>query len=212
MRVDEYDVIILDCDGVIFNSNSLKIDAFRRVLSQYSTRKVEDFINYFKNNFGTSRYSLVKVFIEYFLKEEFDEIKYNDILKRYGQECVGLYKDAEFTDHLIEFLDKYKYKNQYLYVASGGDDSELKSVFIQRNIAQYFKGIYGSPVKKTEIVRSICNQNSNKRVLMIGDAKSDMLASKDNGIDFIFMKDFSTSQEMKEDAGLITIDNLGDLL
>ena len=47
---------------------------------------------------------------------------------------------------------------------------------------------------------------------MIGDAKSDMLASKDNGIDFIFMKDFSTSQEMKEDAGLITIDNLGDLL
>jgi phosphoglycolate phosphatase-like HAD superfamily hydrolase len=103
-------------------------------------------------------------------------------------------------------------QNQYLYVASGGDDSELKSVFIQRNIAQYFKGVYGSPVKKTEIVRSICNQNSNKRVLMIGDAKSDMLASKDNGIDFIFMKDFSTSQEMKEDAGLITIDNLGDLL
>ena len=103
-------------------------------------------------------------------------------------------------------------QNQYLYVASGGDDSELKCVFIQRNIAQYFKGVYGSPVKKTEIVRSICNQNSNKRVLMIGDAKSDMLASKDNGIDFIFMKDFATSQEMKEDAGLITIDNLGDLL
>ena len=210
MYVAGYDVIILDCDGVIFNSNSLKIDAFRRVLSQYSTRIVEDFINYFKNNFGTSRYSLVKVFIEYFLKEEFDEIKYNDILKRYGQECVGLYKDAEFTGHLIEFLNKYK--NQYLYVASGGDDLELKSVFIQRNIAQYFKGVYGSPVKKTEIVRNICNQSPNKRILMIGDAKSDMLASKDNGIDFIFMKDFSTSQEMKEDAGLITIDNLGDLL
>ena len=45
MYVAGYDVIILDCDGVIFNSNSLKIDAFRRVLSQYSTRKVEDFIN-----------------------------------------------------------------------------------------------------------------------------------------------------------------------
>ena len=210
MYVAGYDVIILDCDGVIFNSNSLKIDAFRRVLSQYSTRKVEDFINYFKNNFGTSRYSLVKVFIESFLKEEFDEIKYNDILKRYGQEFVGLYKDAEFTGHLIEFLNKYK--NQYLYVASGGDDLELKSVFIQRNIAQYFKGVYGSPVKKTEIVRNICNQSPNKRILMIGDAKSDMLASKDNGIDFIFMKDFSTSQEMKEDVGLITIDNLGDLL
>ena len=210
MRVDEYDVIILDCDGVIFNSNFLKIDAFRRVLRQYSARIVEDFINYFKNNFGTSRYSLVRVFIKSFLKEEFDEIKYNDILKRYGQECVGLYKDAEFTGHLIEFLNKYK--NQYLYVASGGDDLELKSVFIQRNIAQYFKGIYGSPVKKTEIVRNICNQNPNKRILLIGDAKSDMLASKDNGIDFIFMKDFSTSQEMKEDAGLITIDNLGDLL
>ncbi len=210
MHIDEYDVIILDCDGVIFDSNSLKIDAFRKVLSQYNARVVKDFISYFKNNFGTSRYSLVKVFIEFFLKEEFDEIKYKDILKRYGQECVDLYKDAEFTVHLIEFLNKHK--NKYLYVASGGDDLELKSVFIQRHIAQYFKGIYGSPVQKTEIVRNICNQNLNKRILMIGDAKSDMLASQDNDIDFIFMKDFSASQEMKEDVGLTTIDNLGRLL
>jgi len=210
MHVNEYDVIILDCDGVIFNSNYLKIDAFRKVLSQYNKRIVEEFIDYFENNFGTSRYSLVKVFIESFLKEEFEENKYKVILKHYGQECIHLYKDAEFTGQLIEFLNKYK--NQYLYVASGGDDLELKSVFIQRNIAQYFKGIYGSPVKKTEIVRNICNQNPNKRMLMIGDAKSDMLASKDNDIDFIFMKDFSTSQEMKADAGLIAIANLGDLL
>ena len=128
MHVDGYDVIILDCDGVIFDSNSLKIDAFRRVLSQYSTRIVEDFINYFKNNFGTSRYSLVKVFIEYFLKEEFDEIKYNDILKRYGQECVGLYKDAEFTDHLIEFLDKYKYKN-YLSRKERNEEINKKNTY-----------------------------------------------------------------------------------
>jgi HAD superfamily hydrolase (TIGR01549 family) len=210
MHIDEYDVIILDCDGVIFNSNSLKIDAFRRVLSQYGTMEIEGFINYFKSNFGTSRYSLVKVFIESFLKEEYDDIKYKDILRRYGEECVGLYKDAKFTSYLIDFLNKYN--NQCLYVASGSDGLELRSVFIQRNIAKYFKSIYGSPIKKTEIVRNICKQNFNKRILMIGDAKSDMLASKDNDIDFIFMKDFSTSQEMKENTRLMTIDNLGCLL
>jgi len=210
MSINDYEVIILDCDGVIFDSNSLKIDAFRKVLERYDAKVVEEFINYFKNNFGTSRYSLAKVFIEIFLKEEFDENKYRDILERYGQECVNLYQDAKFTDDLIKFLNKHQ--DKYLYVASGGDDLELKKVFIQRGIVQYFKGIYGSPTQKSELVENICNQNADKKILMIGDAKSDLLASRVNGIDFIFMKDFSTSQEMKDDMELISINNLGYLL
>jgi phosphoglycolate phosphatase-like HAD superfamily hydrolase len=47
---------------------------------------------------------------------------------------------------------------------------------------------------------------------MIGDAMSDMLAAKESSIDFIFMSDYSTSDEMKQDKSLKTIKNLGDLI
>ncbi len=30
MNLKKYDLIILDCDGVIFNSNLLKIEAFKK--------------------------------------------------------------------------------------------------------------------------------------------------------------------------------------
>ena len=210
MKLGEYGVIILDCDGVIFDSNLLKINAFRKALCQYDPAIVEDFINYFKNNFGASRYRLLEVFVESFLGEKFNQDKYSNILRCYAQECVELYKSADFTSRLVEFLDQHKGKT--LYIASGSDGLELENVFVYRGIAQYFKGIYGSPVAKTEIVGRICSRHPNEKILMIGDAKSDMVASNDNGIDFIFMRRFSTSQEMRENTNVISVDDLGDFL
>jgi beta-phosphoglucomutase-like phosphatase (HAD superfamily) len=35
MILDTYDVIILDCDGVIFDSNLLKVEAFKKALHHY---------------------------------------------------------------------------------------------------------------------------------------------------------------------------------
>ena len=76
MNLEKYEIIILDCDGVIFDSNHLKLDAFRDALSKFHKDTVDDFIKYFKNNFGTSRHHLIKVFIGEFLKQEFDEKLY----------------------------------------------------------------------------------------------------------------------------------------
>ena len=47
---------------------------------------------------------------------------------------------------------------------------------------------------------------------MIGDAKSDILAANESKIDFIFMSDYSTSEELKKDKSLSSIENLGDLI
>ena len=47
---------------------------------------------------------------------------------------------------------------------------------------------------------------------MIGDAESDYLASKDNNIDFIFMRSFSTNNDIEHKLRLSGIDNLGELI
>jgi HAD superfamily hydrolase (TIGR01549 family) len=208
MNLNEYEIIILDCDGVIFDSNTLKLDAFRDALNDFGKDLVEEFIEYFKNNFGTSRYHLVRVFIEEFLKQEFDEILYQDILKKYGQNCVALYEKSNTTKDFLRFIDTYK--NKKLFVASGSDQEELRIVFKNRELAKYFVCIFGSPIKKSEIVKEIVTLNTN--AVMIGDAKSDILAAKENKIDFIFMSDYSTNDEMKEDISLNRINNLGELV
>jgi HAD superfamily hydrolase (TIGR01549 family) len=208
MKLDKYETIILDCDGVIFDSNNLKLDAFRDALNNFDKNLVEDFIEYFRNNFGTSRYHLVKVFIEEFLKQDFDEKLYQDILIKYSQNCVVLYEKSDMTKEFLKFIEIYK--NKKLFVASGSDQEELRTVFKNRDIDKYFISIFGSPRKKFDIITDIVS--SNKNGVMIGDAMSDMLAAKESSIDFIFMSDYSTSDEMKQDKSLKTIKNLGDLI
>jgi len=209
-KLDRYSCIILDCDGVIFDSNLLKLEAFKNIFIKYDIKLVDKFIEYFKNNFGTSRYSLVKIFIEDYLKVEFSEKLYHTLLKDYGKQCIELYNKANLTNSFIEFLKKNKDKK--MYVASGSDELELNIVFRQRNISYYFEKVYGSPSKKKYLVKAICDKNKGKNVVMIGDAKADYLAAKENKIDFIFMSDYSVSDEMKNDNRLISIKNFGDLI
>ena len=189
MNLDDYDVIILDCDGVVFNSNLLKAEAFKKALKSYDNEIVNKFIIYFKNNFGSSRYHFVKYFIEKLLNIPFNEKINNDILNAYGQNCIQLYKKSELTEYFLEFLMKYRDKR--LYIASGGDELELNSIFKEKQINQYFREILGSPKKKTDLVKHILVDNKDKNTIMIGDAKSDLMASMENEIDFIFMSQYS---------------------
>ena len=53
MNLMKYDLIILDCDGVIFNSNLLKIEAFKVSLEDFDNKAVLSFIEYLKKNFGS---------------------------------------------------------------------------------------------------------------------------------------------------------------
>ena len=140
MNLNNYSTIILDCDGVIFDSNHLKIDAFREALSLFDQEIVEEFTCYVKANFGTSRFYLIKVFLKDFLKIDFQKTIYQNILNAYSQNCISLYDQAKLTRGFTEFVTKYRDKK--LYVASGSDQSELRRVFEKRGIDQYFSKIF----------------------------------------------------------------------
>jgi len=150
MNIERYNSIILDCDGVIFDTNNLKLEAFRKVLCGFDDQVVNNFIKYFRENFGTSRYELTRVFIEDFLGFECSKELFDEILARYGDECLRLYQKASLTKGFLEFVDKYK--NKRIFIASGGDETELKTVFKNRGLDCLFVDILGSPKKKAEIV------------------------------------------------------------
>lgn len=208
MNLDTYETIILDCDGVILDSNYLKLDAFRDALSEFDGLVVEKFIDYFKNNFGTSRYHLIKVFIVDFLKQEFDADLYHKIINKYSRHCVVLYQKANLTKDFLKFIERYKNKN--IFVASGSAQEELREVFRNRDMDKYFIDVFGSPTKKTEIVKNIIT--TYKNAVMIGDSKSDMLAAKESNVDFIFMKKYCTNENMNKIKDLWCINSLGDLI
>ena len=63
----------------------------------------------------------------------------------------------------------------------------MNEIAEKRGISDYFIVIYGSPERKTSIVKSIINENKliNSETVFFGDAISDYRAAQDNNIDFI---------------------------
>lgn len=196
LQFSDYDVVIFDCDGVILNSNTLKIEAMRNALFSVKLAEVEveKCTAFFAENFGKSRFYHIDYFANHLLniKEESVEQFKTQLLANYSQQCKSLYLVADVTPFIIALMNKSAATH---YVASGSEQEELRSVFKQRQLDSHFNAIYGSPDKKTDLVTRILNKHPKAKAVMIGDAVSDLEAAKDNNIDFIFYRPLSNVKE-----------------
>jgi len=199
----EYDLLIFDCDGVILNSNTLKIEAMRNALiaSGLSAIEVESCTSFFQNNFGKSRFYHIDHFAQNIINVESSTIGQfkENLLTSYSKQCKSLYLLAELTPFVIDVLTK---STASKYVASGSEQEELRGVFHQRKLDIHFKEILGSPEKKVNHVTNILAKQPSSRAVMIGDAVSDLEAAKDNNIDFIFYSPFSNVEDKMRDLCL----------
>lgn len=205
-----YDVYIFDCDGVILDSNQLKIEAMKSALADLSfpEKEVEQCVTYFANNFGRSRFHHVDIFVQDILqieKGKQKEIK-EHILSAYSLKCKDLYLSANLTPNFIDMIVALNGKK---YVASGSEQSELRDIFHTRGLEQYFTGIFGSPTSKAELVKNILDKEPDKRAVMIGDAISDLEAAKINKIDFIAYLPFSN---VKDKLTSLSLENNSPIL
>ncbi|MGE6121169.1 HAD family hydrolase [Aeromonas media] len=196
--IHDYDLYIFDCDGVILDSNQLKIDAMQRALCalSFDGANIEKCLDYFKRNFGKSRFHHVDFFIANFLdvEQKDEDVVRQSLLKIFSEQCRNLYMIAEMTPNVLDFI-KSLHKNKY--IASGSEQQELNDVFEERGISSLFSGIYGSPTSKKNIISNILKNEKKTNAVMFGDAISDWEAAYENDIDFIFYSPFSNvSNEM----------------
>ena len=201
MQFKKYKTIIFDCDGVILNSNKIKTKAFKKTLSNYKKELVDQFIFYHESNGGISRYEKLRFFVTELAKNYnyFNEEKnYNFLLDLYSEICRESLYEVEIASGL-KSLREFNHKTKWLIV-SGGDQNELRDVFLKKGIFDYFNGgIYGSPEKKEDIVsREIANRNIVRPALFIGDSKLDYYAANSHSIDFIFLTDWTEFREYKK--------------
>lgn len=187
-----YKTFIFDCDGVILNSNDIKTKSFKSTLIAYKKAAVEEFIYYHKNNGGISRYEKIKYFLKEIIPKYYgnyfvNQNEYNSLLQNFSAECKKYLFKSEVTKGLKELKD-FAGSIPWLIV-SGGDQNELREVFKFKNIDKYFNGgIYGSPKKKVDILKSEIDKKIIKfPALFFGDSKLDHLAAKSVNIDFVFV-------------------------
>jgi phosphoglycolate phosphatase-like HAD superfamily hydrolase len=184
-------VYIYDCDGVILDSNHLKVEIVDEVLRSmqeiFPNDKIAIALESFKNNFGKSRYWHIQKFAE--LVENSKESFKQHFLEKYSQHLKARYHLASVCTGVENILQK---STSDKYIVSGSDQHELREVLKKKKLDIFFLDILGSPLSKSENIQSILRKsNSDKKFFFIGDSFQDMYAAQENNIEFIFYKPYS---------------------
>ena len=182
----KYKNIIFDFDGVLADTNPIRINGFRELFKEFPKEQVDALVAFSAVNGGLSRYEKIKYFFQSIRREE---IRPQDV-----DRCAQRYSDIVKNDIItaaeiggsVEFLSSFA--KQYVYaIVSGSDQEELRDVCRQRGIGPFFKEILGSPIGKEENLKSLVQKNGWGRdtCVFIGDSVNDYQAARSTGVAFI---------------------------
>ncbi len=186
MDISNFDAIIFDFDGVIVDSEQIRINGFKKIFQNQPDNLVDKLIDYHIKNGGISRYEKIKWFYRNFLDKEINEFELNSIADEFKNIMIKeMINPKIIICETFEFIKKF-YKEKPLSIISGSDHKELNIICKSLNLSKYFKSIEGSPIKKVDLISNFISRNKyiNNRILYIGDSLIDLKCSRQNNIKF----------------------------
>lgn len=189
----QYKTLVLDCDGVVLNSNKTKVNAYFEVAKRNggTDTEAQALVDHHVQKGSFPRNGKIEYYLQEIRKQAVTpELmqqymhSFDEILDKTLMECEvapGLHALREATAHSKWML------------LSGGDQRELRTIFARRNLATLFNaGIFGGPdTKDIVLAREIANGNLQLPALFVGDSKYDYEAATRAGLDFVFLSDWT---------------------
>ncbi len=178
-------LVILDFDGVILESVSVKTEAFRTLFSTEPDH-VDEIVAFHLKNGGMSRFDKFHYIYKNILKKKLDQVTFDMLSEKFSALVFQAVINVPFVPGAEEFLKKYRSAIS-LYVVSATPEQELKEIIQERNLTSCFRDVYGAPRKKAECIGEILRKSgiSASDALFVGDALNDLAAAQSSGVKFI---------------------------
>ncbi len=179
-------VLVLDYDGMVVESVGVKTEAFARLYAPYGESVVKSVVDHHLKNGGLSRYEKFRYAHKNFLGREITEQESQEMGRAFETHVEAAVCESPYVVGALEFLQHWSQRLP-IFIASGTPESELRRILVQRGEAQYLVRAYGSPTKKSAILRSIqesCGV-SYSEMLFAGDSINDFEPAHELGIPFV---------------------------
>ena len=201
---------IFDFDGVICDSNNLKTRCLKEaVLKNIHNLAANDFEKHHKLNGGISRYVKFRRITD---KYNCPKNTYDSLIADTSEFLNKEYKKLKMVDKAEHVFKKLDNNNEKLFIASGGNEFEIRELCDNWLITRYFEGIYGSPRKKLEICNEIRRRYLNHKINMYGDSKYDYECAANINASFTFISEFADSKIWFKNHMGRRVSSLKDLL
>lgn len=177
--------VILDVDGVLFESVGIKTQAFAEIFADYPD-KIDAIVNYHLKNTGISRYVKFRHIFENILHEPLPDELFFDLSDRFSGMVFEKVVCAPFVHGAQAFIRRC-FDKVPLFLVSATPADELIAIIRARWISTYFTDIYGTPESKPDAINEILQGHKldPSSVLFVGDAISDFYAAEQTGVPFI---------------------------
>jgi len=185
------DVIVFDCDGVLIDSVPIKTATFGRLFEDLGPEAVAYVTAYHLEHGGVSRYAKFAHYYETFHHRAITAEESAALDARFNELALEQLLATPALPGVRDFLAAHQ-RTWPLYVASGAPDYELKIILSKMGMDGYFKGIFGSPTPKAQLLADIVASEgaAPDRVLMIGDSGTDLKAAQAVGTRFLGIGEF----------------------
>jgi phosphoglycolate phosphatase-like HAD superfamily hydrolase len=183
-----YSCAIFDCDGVILDSNPVKIAAFRAALADENPELVEAFVTEHRRTGGVSRYVKLSRFYRVLRPVENPDSAIAEALARFAEAARAGLQTCPEVAGVREVIAAFADRNVPIHVVSGGDQSEVRETLEDRGIAALVSGIHGSPIPKREHLERLRGEGELlPGGVFFGDAELDMQLAEGFGLEFVFV-------------------------
>jgi len=217
LDIRQYKTIVFDCDGVVLNSNQTKINAYFEVAKRLggTDAQAQAFVDYHIKLGSFPRNGKIEYYLREIVKQPVTEAAIQPYLEVFEDILDSTLMQCEVAPDLSAL--KAATPQARWMLLSGGDQAELRRIFIRRHLAPLFKaGIFGGPDKKEEVLeREKTNGNIQFPAIFLGDSKYDHQAATNAGLDFIFLSGWTEVpnwQAYCEENKIVNLRNISQLL
>lgn len=178
--------VLFDFDGVIVESVDIKTRAFAKLFEKEGDEVVGQVIDYHIKNTGVSRFEKFRHIYKEFLKKPLGDREFGELCDRFSSIVLEEVVNSPYVMGADRFLKSFNKKYKF-FILSATPQKEIEEIAKRRGIGTLFKQIYGSPTDKKDAVRVILSGEKlmPSEAVYVGDAISDYLAAKENGVHFI---------------------------
>ena len=183
--LNQAEVIFWDFDGVIKDSLEVKASAFEKLFLPFGREIAARVIKHHEKNGGMSRFEKIPLYLGWA-----GELVSTNQAADYAEHFSVLVKDAVINSPWVPGVQEYlmdQHTQRYFVLVTATPQFEIEEILNSLSIDFCFKGVYGAPHKKSEVIKEVLLKTGcpSVRAIMIGDSATDMQAAKANSVPFI---------------------------
>lgn len=204
----EFDSVILDIDGTIWNTTQIVAEAWNNAIKKHypEVKLVTDKI--LQGQFGKTMSEIADNLFNPLNKSQRDDL----IKKCCEEEQLALHNNTKDITYLNVISTISKLQKKYkLFIVSNCQSGYIELTMAKNKIENYITDFecYGNTGKgKAENLKLLCERNNLKNPIYVGDTQGDLNACKEAGVPFIWASyGFGTA-----DSYYKRIDQFEDLL